>query len=60
MVSFDLNATIGPIIDGVTNLIPSIMNLVVAIVPLLILFAVVDFILELLGVGILGRLGKRV
>lgn len=58
MATFDLNSTIGPIIDGVTALIPSILNLIVAVVPLIVLLAVVDFILELFGVGILGRIGR--
>lgn len=60
MATFDLNASLYPIINGVTTLIPTIMDLVIAIVPLLMLFAVVDFVLELFGVGLLGRLTKRV
>ena len=41
----DLNATIGPILDSVITLIPSILNLILAIVPVVVVMAVVGFIL---------------
>lgn len=40
----DINATIGPILDSVTLLIPTIINLVIAIVPAVITMAVIGFI----------------
>jgi hypothetical protein len=40
MATFDLNSTLGPIIDGVVNLMPSFLALVVAIVPVIITIAV--------------------
>lgn len=42
--AIDLNATVGPILDSVTELIPSIINLIVGIVPAIIVLAVVGFI----------------
>ena len=44
MATFDLNSTIGPIIDGVIALMPSFLNLVIAIVPVIITLAVVGFL----------------
>ena len=43
--TLDLNGTIGPILDGVTELIPSIVGLIVAIVPAVITLACVGFII---------------
>jgi hypothetical protein len=40
----DINATVGPILDSVSLLIPTIINLIVAIVPAIIVMAVVGFI----------------
>jgi len=42
--AIDLNGTIGPILDSMIELIPSIINLIVAIVPAIIVMAVVGFI----------------
>ena len=47
-MAFDLNATLGPIIDSVVNLMPSFLNLVVAIVPVIITIAVVKFVVTFL------------
>lgn len=44
----DLNGTIGPILDGVTELIPSIISLIVAAVPAIIVLAIVGFIVGFL------------
>jgi len=49
MASFDLNATLGPIIDGVVALMPSFLALVVGIVPVIITIAVVKFVIGFLG-----------
>ena len=46
--AIDLNSTIGPILDGVSNLVPSIVNLIVSIVPAIIVLAVVGFIVTFL------------
>jgi hypothetical protein len=43
-MAFDLNTTIGPILDGVIALMPTFLNLVVAMVPIIITLAVVKFI----------------
>jgi len=40
----DLNASVGPILDSMIELIPTIINLIVAIVPAIIIMAVVGFI----------------
>ena len=45
-MAFDLNGTIGPIIDGVVALMPSFLNLVVAVVPIIITVSVVGFIIK--------------
>ena len=42
--AIDINATVGPILDPWTLLIPTIINLVLAIVPAIITMAVVGFI----------------
>lgn len=46
--SFDINATVGPILDGVAALIPSIINLIIAVVPAIIVLAVVGFVVKFL------------
>ena len=51
----DLNATIGPILDSVTELIPGIIELVVALVPAIIVMAIVGFIITFLD-RILGMM----
>jgi hypothetical protein len=48
--TIDLNGTIGPILDSITELIPSIIGLIVSIVPAIIVLAVVGFI-EITGTG---------
>jgi hypothetical protein len=42
--TIDLNGTIGPILDSITELIPSIIGLIVSIVPAIIVMSVVGFI----------------
>lgn len=46
LATFDLNATLGPIIDGVVALMPSFLNLILAVVPIVIVMAVVGFIVK--------------
>ena len=46
--SFDINETVGPILQGVSALIPDIVNLIVAVVPAIIVLAVVGFIVAFL------------
>ena len=46
MASFDLNATLGPIIEGVVALMPSFLNLILAVVPIVIVMSVVGFIIK--------------
>jgi len=42
--ALDINGTVGPILDSVTELIPTLINLIVAIVPAIIVLAVVGFV----------------
>lgn len=44
--TFDLNATIGPLLDGVAAMIPSMINLVIAAVPLAIVGGLVGALLK--------------
>ena len=46
MATFDLNATLGPIIDGVVALMPSFLALILAVVPIVIVMSVVGFIIK--------------
>lgn len=46
--SFEINETVGPILQGVAALIPDIVNLIVAVVPAIIVLAVVGFIVAFL------------
>jgi hypothetical protein len=47
--SVDINATIGPLLDQIVLLIPNIINLVVALVPAIVIMAIVGFIVTFLG-----------
>lgn len=47
-VSFDINGTVGPLLDGIAALIPSIVNLIVAVVPAIIILALVGFVVTFL------------
>lgn len=42
----DINGTIGPILDSMIELIPSIISLVIAIVPAVLIMAVVGFLVS--------------
>lgn len=53
--TFDLNGTIGPLIDGVTDLLPALMALVLGLVPLVIVVAIAKFFPQLFD-SILGWL----
>lgn len=44
--TLDLNTTIGPLLDGVADLIPSMINLVIAAVPLAIVGGLVGALLK--------------
>ena len=44
----DLNATISPLLTGVTELIPSLIDLIVAVVPAIVVLAIVGFIVGFL------------
>lgn len=46
MADFDLNATIGPIIQGVIELMPSFLSLIINVVPIIITMSVVGFIVR--------------
>lgn len=51
----DINATIGPLLDQMVELIPGIINLVVALVPAIVIMAIVGFIVTFLD-RILGMM----
>lgn len=51
----DLNATLSPIIQGVVDLMPTLVDLIVAIVPAILAMAVIDLITGVFG-GIVGKL----
>jgi hypothetical protein len=53
--AIDLNATIGPLVDSFVALIPSIMNLVLGLIPLMIVVAIAKFFPQLFN-EILGWL----
>jgi hypothetical protein len=45
-MAFDLNGTIGPIISGVILLMPTMLDLVVNVVPIILTLAVVKFVMQ--------------
>jgi hypothetical protein len=53
--TFDINATVGPLVDGITGLIPSLTALVMALIPLFIVMAVAKFFPDLFD-SILSKL----
>lgn len=53
--AIDINGTIGPILDSMIELIPTIISLIVAIVPAVLVMAVVGFIVAFFD-KILGML----
>lgn len=44
--TLDLNSTIGPLLEGVAELIPSMVNLIVAAVPLAVIGGIVSALLN--------------
>ena len=46
MADFDINATLYPIISGVVELMPSFLDLILAVVPIVIIMSVVGFIIK--------------
>jgi len=44
--TLDLNATIGPLLEGVAELIPSMINLIVAAVPLAVIGGIIGALLK--------------
>ena len=46
MADFDINATLYPIIVGVVELMPSFLDLILAVVPIVIVMSVVGFIVK--------------
>ena len=46
MADFDINATLYPIIAGVVELMPSFLDLILAVVPIVIVMSVVGFIIK--------------
>lgn len=55
----DLNTTIGPILDGVIELIPTIISLIVAAIPAIVVLSVVAFIVNFLDqILVMMKLGK--
>ena len=46
VADFDINATLYPIIQGVVELMPSFLDLILAVVPVIIVMSVVGFIIK--------------
>ena len=46
MADFDINGTLYPIISGVVELMPSFLDLILAVVPIVIVMSVVGFIIK--------------
>lgn len=55
MADFDLNGTVGPIIDGVVTILPSFLNLVIGMVPIIITLSIVGFLIGFFE-AILGKI----
>jgi hypothetical protein len=51
----DINASVGPVLDGVILLLPTLLAMVLAALPIIIALAVVGFVLGLFD-GILGKI----
>jgi hypothetical protein len=45
MTSFDINATLGPIIYGVVALMPTFLALITGMLPIILVVSVIGFIL---------------
>lgn len=46
MADFDINSTLYPIISGVVALMPSFLDLILAVVPIVIVMSCVSFIVK--------------
>ncbi|MFA5382616.1 MAG: hypothetical protein WC356_05585 [Candidatus Micrarchaeia archaeon] len=51
----DLNASIGPVLDGVILLFPTLLSLVLAALPIIIAMALIGFVLGIFD-SILGKI----
>ena len=51
----DINATLTPILTQIINLFPSLLDLVLAALPIIIAMALIGFVLGIFS-GILGRI----
>lgn len=51
----DINASVGPVLDGVILLLPTLLAMVLAALPIIIALAVIGFVLGLFD-GILGKI----
>lgn len=56
--AFDINGTIGPIIDGVALLFTPLLNLVLAYLPVVIVIAIIGFVLGILS-NIMGSMKMK-
>ena len=54
-MSTDLNSSIGPVLDGVILLFPTLLALVISAVPLIIAIGLIGFVLGIFD-GILGKI----
>jgi len=54
-ITVDLNATIGPILTSVTDLFPTILDLVLAVIPVIIAMSVIGFVLGIFE-GVLSKI----
>lgn len=58
MATFDINETLYPIIAGVVDLMPSFLDLILSVVPIVIVMSVVGFIIKFWG-QIIGMMNFR-
>lgn len=42
-MTFDLNATLGPVIDGMVAIMPTMLSFIVSVVPVVVTMAFVSF-----------------
>lgn len=54
-MSVDLNSTVGPVLDGVIALFPTLLSLILGALPIIISMAVLGFVLGLFD-SIIGKL----
>jgi len=55
MAAMDINSSIGPVLDGVIALFPTLLSLVLGAIPIIIAMSLIGFVLGIFD-GILSKL----